>query len=110
MVRYIYTLSQARTHDNTHHTQVLRSVTAAVREDSDLLSTFASIPHPSSFCDKDVDSVFQKYTARVETLFGNEVSRQLMEKLKKSKASCLESLRQLRNKKRKRVKEDDLLE
>ena len=81
---HTHTLSRSRTHANhIIHVQVLRSVTDAVRQDSDLRNKFENIPHPSSFCDEDVDSVFQKYTARVETLFGNEVARQLMEKLKK---------------------------
>ena len=95
-------------HKATHHKgqvfvrdkMALRRVTDEISKDTGLRHGFDMIPYPNRFSDADTDIVFQKYVARMETLFGNEVARQLLEKVKRSKASCLESLRELKSKKK----------
>lgn len=79
---------------------VLRRMTDTIKQDQRIRQAFDLIPNHGKFHTDDADSVFAKYVSRVETLLGNEVARQLMELLKKSKASSLESLRALKKKKR----------
>ena len=79
---------------------VLRRMTNTIKQDVSLRRAFDLIPVRGTFHAADRDIVFEKYVGRVETLLGNEVSRQLMELVKKSKSSSLESLRALKNKKR----------
>ena len=59
----------------------------------------------AKFHSDDVEAVFDVYLTRIETLMGNEVCRQYMELLKRSKDSSLEQLRVLKKKKRKRKRE-----
>ena len=58
----------------------------------------------AKFHSDDVEAVFDVYLTRIETLMGNEVCRQYMELLKRSKDSSLEQLRVLKDSKKKKRK------
>ena len=50
----------------------------------------------AKFHDDDVEKIWEKYNSRFLTLVGNEISRQFMSDLKKSKRGELEQLRQVK--------------
>ena len=83
---------------------VLRRVTDSLRDNVKVFNAFSILAHPASFHEDDLKLVFNKYIARVETMVGNELASQLMRDLRMSEIDTLESLRQLKRKKRSAVK------
>ena len=73
---------------------VLRRLTDNLLEDVQVVKTFTHLASPAHFHADDLNKVFRKYMYRVETMVGNEVSRQLLDDLRLNDVDRFESLRQ----------------
>ena len=72
---------------------VLQKIMEQIITDTELLKQFQKL---TKFHDDDLSSVWRKFNSRFLTLVGNEICRQFMVDLKKSKDGELEQLRQVK--------------
>ena len=73
--------------------RVLRNLTETLLQDVQVIKEFGLLASPVHFHPDDLDKVFHKYMYRVETMIGNEISRQLLEDLRLRGVNQLGSLR-----------------
>ena len=83
---------------------VLRKLTTTLIQDVQVVKEFGLLVSPVHFHPDDFEKVFHKYMYRVETMVGNEISRQLLEDLRLRGVDQLESLRQNKRDRNQQVK------